>query len=114
VVEAGDAAGLSFLGYTSQAGFLIGCGLAEKATREAAVWQSDRHQGTAARVLQQQAINRLTLPGEMGERFQVMALGRKTGLVRHSHRYHSAAEFMHGIVCLDGDLSDIGRDVQGQ
>jgi len=31
---------------------------------------------TAGRIQQQQAVNRLTLPGEMGERFQVMALGR--------------------------------------
>jgi len=69
VVEAGDAAGLSLLGYTSQAAFLLACGITDKAKLPAAAQ-------TVSRVQQQQAINRLTLPGEMGERFQVMALGR--------------------------------------
>jgi len=80
VVEAGDAAELSLLGYTSQAAFLLGCGLTEKATRQSAVWGGEGSAVTSAQSLSraqhQQAINRLTLPGEMGERFQVMALGR--------------------------------------
>jgi len=76
VVEAGDASGLELLGYTSQASFLMGCGIAEIAQSMSAVWGLSMGEDTATRVQQQQAINRLTLPGEMGERFQVMALGR--------------------------------------
>ena len=76
VVEAGDAAGLELLGYTAQAPFLFGCGLASKAERMPAVWGGSDTEKTAGRIQQQQAVNRLTLPGEMGERFQVMALGR--------------------------------------
>ena len=76
VVEAGDAAGLELLGYTTQAPFLFGCGLAEKAASLPAVWGESDTQSPASRIQHQQAVNRLTLPGEMGERFQVMALGR--------------------------------------
>jgi len=77
VVEAGDAAGLTLLGYTTQAAFLMGCGLPEIATQTSAIWGGNTTTGNeVGRVQRQQAINRLTLPGEMGERFQVMALGR--------------------------------------
>jgi len=76
VIEAGDAAGLELLGYTAQAPFLFGCGLQDLATQQSAVWNARDTDSTAGRIQQQQAINRLTLPGEMGERFQVMALGR--------------------------------------
>ena len=76
VVEAGDAAGLELLGYTAQAPFLFGCGLAEIADQQSAVWGGGDTEKPANRIQHQQAINRLTLPGEMGERFQVMALGR--------------------------------------
>ncbi len=76
VIEAGDAAGLELLGYTAQAPFLYGCGLAEKATTQSALWHAPATDATASRIQQQQAVNRLSLPGEMGERFQVMALGR--------------------------------------
>ena len=80
VVEAGDAAGLELLGYTAQAPFLFGCGLAELATNLSAVWNTCGSDTPANRIQNQQAINRLTLPGEMGERFQVMALGRGVDL----------------------------------
>lgn len=76
VIEAGDRAGLDLLGYTAQAPFLFGCGLQELASTQPAVWGMHDTDTTASRIQQQQAINRLTLPGEMGERFQVMALGR--------------------------------------
>ncbi len=76
VIEAGDAAGLELLGYTTQAAFLFGCGLDEIAASRSAVWGERDTDSPAARIQHQQAINRLTLPGEMGERFQVMVLGR--------------------------------------
>jgi len=76
VVEAGDAAGLELLGYTAQAPFLFGCGLAEKAASLPAVWGVRDSEKPASRIEHTQAVNRLTLPGDMGERFQVMALGR--------------------------------------
>lgn len=76
VIEAGDRAGLELLGYTAQAPFLFGCGLQKLAAEQPAVWGLRDTQTTAGRIQQQQAVNRLTLPGEMGERFQVMALGR--------------------------------------
>lgn len=68
VAEAAAEAGLSVRGYTSQANFLIANGLtgllseAQKDVRE--------HLTLAAQV------KRLTMPGEMGELFKVMALSR--------------------------------------
>lgn len=69
VAEAGCAAGLSVLGYTSQAAFLLACGLEEFAA------QSDPADTRAHLALTQQ-IKKLTLPHEMGELFKVIALGR--------------------------------------
>lgn len=69
IAEAGHAAGLAVLGYTSQAAFLIDCGLegilADLASRD-----------TRARLKITSEINRLTSPAEMGELFKVIALGR--------------------------------------
>jgi SAM-dependent MidA family methyltransferase len=69
VAMAGQDAGLKLLGYTSQAAFLIGCGL------EQLVAASDPHETRAHLALTQQ-IKKLTLPHEMGELYKVMALGR--------------------------------------
>jgi SAM-dependent MidA family methyltransferase len=67
VAEAGAAAGLDLAGYTTQAHFLIGCGLGEFL---AGVNELD----VVSRVnLSRQAMV-LTLPGEMGERFKAIAL----------------------------------------
>ena len=55
LAEAGARTGLELCGYASQAGFLLGVG-------------AERLDGEVARML--------LLPGGMGERFQVMALGR--------------------------------------
>jgi SAM-dependent MidA family methyltransferase len=68
VAEAGLAAGLEVLGYTTQAHFLIGAGLGE---RVADVADLDLVQRLN---LSRQAMV-LTLPGEMGERFKAIALG---------------------------------------
>lgn len=68
VAEAALAAGLSVRGYTSQANFLIANGL----TALLAEAQGDvRQQLTLAA-----QVKRLTMPGEMGELFKVMALSR--------------------------------------
>jgi len=69
IAEAGTDSGLGLLGYTSQALFLLGCGLDELATQ---VDQSD------ARAYLQftNEVKKLTLPHEMGELFKVIALGR--------------------------------------
>lgn len=70
VAEAALAAGLDVTGYTSQAYFLFGCGLE---TLLAASDPSDtlRHLALA------QQVKRLTLPGEMGERFKAIALSKQ-------------------------------------
>jgi SAM-dependent MidA family methyltransferase len=67
VAEAGTEAGLALFGYTSQAAFLIGCGLTEMA-----VEYIDLH----PQLEQAQSISKLTAPHEMGELFKVIALGR--------------------------------------
>jgi SAM-dependent MidA family methyltransferase len=68
LAEAGTAAGLELAGYTTQANFLLGCGL-------------DRHLNAAATdpgaLLDLAAgAKQLVLPAAMGERFQVLALTR--------------------------------------
>ena len=68
VAEAADEAGLERLGYASQAGFLIGCGI-HRLLAEADPQQPgylDLAQGA----------RRLLLPEGMGEQFKAMALGR--------------------------------------
>ena len=69
VAEAGVDAGLELLGYTSQAQFLIACGLEEVLAGLAELPQR-------ARLERAREVRELTLPGAMGERFQCMALGR--------------------------------------
>jgi SAM-dependent MidA family methyltransferase len=69
VAEAGYGAGLDVLGYTSQASFLINCGIGELlAARQQA--------GDPAMVKAAGAVNVLLAPGEMGELFKVIALGK--------------------------------------
>ncbi len=70
VAEAADAAGLAVLGHAPQNAFLIGAGL-EAVHRELLAGAD------AARAAMLSAeIQKLMLPGQMGERFRVMALGR--------------------------------------
>lgn len=66
---AARAFGLDVLGYTSQAMFLLGCGMEEILAASDA---SDA--GTHLRMTNE--INRLTSPAEMGELFKVLAVGR--------------------------------------
>ncbi|MCB1917395.1 MAG: SAM-dependent methyltransferase [Rhodocyclaceae bacterium] len=69
VAESAHDAGLEIYGYTSQASFLLNCGILEllegRGARESAEYIR------AAR-----AVQRLTAPHEMGELFKVLAVGR--------------------------------------
>ena len=69
IAEAADGAGLDVAGYTTQAHFLIGCGLEEFVAHVADLDLVERVN------LSRQAMV-LTLPGEMGERFKVIALAK--------------------------------------
>jgi SAM-dependent MidA family methyltransferase len=69
LAEAGTDAGLTLLGYTSQAAFLLANGITHLAERSAG---SDPR----AQIDLAQEIKKLTLPQEMGELFKVMAFGR--------------------------------------
>jgi SAM-dependent MidA family methyltransferase len=69
LAEAGVGAGFDFSGYCSQASFLIGNGLAGQLTAMQTLSEADHYQ----RALE---VKRLTLPGEMGERFQAIGFER--------------------------------------
>jgi SAM-dependent MidA family methyltransferase len=67
--EAGFDAGLDVLGYTSQAAFLINCGIGELL--------AERQQAGGEQALRANgAVQVLLAPGEMGELFKVLALGK--------------------------------------
>jgi SAM-dependent MidA family methyltransferase len=85
LAEAGTHAGFDFAGYCTQAGFLIGNGLDRNLAAAEAKAPDE-----AARYRLRQEAKRLTLPGEMGERFQAMGFARDV-------------EFAHAFVA--GDLS---------
>ena len=70
LAEAGVGAGFDLAGYCAQASFLINCGLPERlAAIEGIADPVERHR-------RHNEVKRLTLPGEMGERFQAMAFQR--------------------------------------
>jgi SAM-dependent MidA family methyltransferase len=69
VAEAASAAGLAVAGFSTQAHFLIGSGL------EQLLAPAEGHELATRVQLARQAML-LTLPGEMGERFKVIGLGR--------------------------------------
>ena len=73
VAHAAVDAGFDVSGYTTQAMFLMGCGLAE-------LHQSVVNDDPAQQLLLAQQIKTLTLPSEMGERFKAMALSKKIEL----------------------------------
>lgn len=68
VISAAHGAGLELLGYTSQAGFLLNCGLLDQLARMTP--------GTPDYIRATHAIDKLTSPAEMGELFKVIAIGR--------------------------------------
>ncbi|MCP5143575.1 MAG: SAM-dependent methyltransferase [Gammaproteobacteria bacterium] len=67
VADAAHEAGLDVIGYTTQAHFLLGGNLGPAGGAAASAF-ADPHNAGAAR--------QLLLPGQMGERFKLMALGR--------------------------------------
>jgi SAM-dependent MidA family methyltransferase len=84
LAEAGVAAGFDFAGYCNQASFLLGNGLAGVLQRiEGLADEAERQR-------RNNEVKRLTLPSEMGERFQVMG-------------FEKDVEF--GAAFLAGDLS---------
>ncbi|GAB2179988.1 SAM-dependent methyltransferase [Denitratisoma sp. agr-D3] len=70
VAEAGFGAGLDVLGYTTQASFLMNCGIADLLA------QRQREDNPAGAVKASGALQLLMSPNEMGELFKVIALGR--------------------------------------
>ena len=62
--------GFDFAGYCAQSSFLIGNGLQQRLEAIEAI------DDEAERYRRHQEIKKLTLPGEMGERFQVMGFQR--------------------------------------
>ena len=81
VAEAGFDAGLEVLGYTSQANFLINCGIGDL-LQEGKTMRNDSQEvgagdaAPAADLRARGAVNVLISPNEMGELFKVIALGR--------------------------------------
>ncbi|MEJ0006521.1 MAG: SAM-dependent methyltransferase [Steroidobacteraceae bacterium] len=67
VALAGLAAGLEVLGFCTQAGFLLGTGIDELLAPDGDAIEQARRAGEARRLL---------MPGEMGEAFKLLALGR--------------------------------------
>ncbi len=84
LAEAGVAAGFDLAGYCSQASFLLGNGMAGVLER------IERMHDPAEQQRRRNEVKRLTLPSEMGERFQVMG-------------FEKDVEF--GVAFLAGDLS---------
>jgi SAM-dependent MidA family methyltransferase len=71
VAEAADSADLEVMGFATQAAFLIGAGMESLLTTEMQLTQDPRRQAQLAG-----EARRLMLPGEMGEIFKVIALGK--------------------------------------
>jgi SAM-dependent MidA family methyltransferase len=69
VAEAGIDAGLKFLGYTTQAQFLVNCGITRMLDQQSSDAASSRFELTAG-------VQKLLSPAELGELFKVIALGR--------------------------------------
>jgi len=86
LAEAGTGAGFELAGYCSQASFLIGNGLEQRLAAHEA-----RAPDEAARYALRQQAKALTIPGGMGERFQVMGFARDVSL---------DAAFLLGDLCF--------------
>lgn len=84
LAEAGVAAGFDFAGYCSQASFLLGNGMAGVLER------IERMKDPNEQQRRRNEVKKLTLPSEMGERFQVMG-------------FEKDVEF--GVAFMVGDLS---------
>ena len=73
IAEAGERAGLTVAGFTSQAAFLLACGMLDR-LREVAPPES------LAYLREASAVQALTSAAEMGELFKVLALSRSEGI----------------------------------
>lgn len=84
LAEAGETAGFERIAFTSQAWFLLGGGL-ERLLAQLPGFEQDprRH------LSQLQAIKRLTLPNEMGERFKVLGLAKGLKALPSGLAFHS-------------------------
>ena len=69
IAEAGVRAGLQLAGFTTQAAFLLGCGILDR-LREVGVPDSPAY------IREASAVQKLLSPAEMGELFKVIALAR--------------------------------------
>ena len=83
VARAGHNAGFELLGYGSQAQFLLANDLSELAATAAETLNRE-----VDLITLNKSIKTLTLPGEMGERFQVMAFGKGYDLGLRGFRSH--------------------------
>lgn len=97
LARAGDAAGLDRAGFTTQAWFLLECGITDLLAElgadpgaEIGIGEGDvgdgldgadggRRCGASRYAAHAHAVRQLTLPGEMGERVRVLGLGRALG-----------------------------------
>ena len=70
IAQAGEAAGLTTLGYTTQAWFLMGLGILQR------LENLSKTQDEAAQQRLRQTVLRLIMPQGMGERFKVLAQGK--------------------------------------
>lgn len=73
VIESATNHGATLAGFTTQASFLLACGLLELASNEKTLFSAEHFQ-------QNQAIKRLTLPSQMGELIKVMGLANNFDL----------------------------------
>jgi SAM-dependent MidA family methyltransferase len=72
MARAAEQAGAEIFGYTTQAHFLISCGLATLVAATDPTMTLSRLKSTSA-------VNRLISPAEMGELFKVLAIGKGMG-----------------------------------
>jgi SAM-dependent MidA family methyltransferase len=70
IARSADEANLNVAGYTTQAYFLLGCGLESIASME-------NINNTQQQIELSQQIRKLTSPSEMGEQFKVLALTKQ-------------------------------------
>ncbi len=77
IAESAVSAGADVLGYTSQAGFLMSMGLDQLMAEKSNI-DSEQVQDVKKHLEMSQAVQKLTLPHEMGELIKVIALGKNT------------------------------------
>ena len=70
LAEAGTNAGFDLAGYSNQANFLLGNGITDL------LLQAEERTDEVGQLRLRDQLKRLTLPTEMGERFQVMGFSR--------------------------------------